>query len=333
VNEATSCPVPDNESERLRAVSSYEILDTAPELDFDALTRVAAHAFQTPIAVVGLVDASRLWFKSKIGLDIPHLDRKVAFCSHAILKPQQPLVIPDLAEDPRFRHNPLVAKNPLLRFYAGSPIVDDQGLPLGTLAVLDTSPRDFTESQTEALRDMSALAFAAIRARSRYIEMQRLSLTDYVTGIPNRASFDRELVRHFTTAARTDEPFCLITLDLNGFKQVNDTYGHVAGDEVLREVARRISSLVRVSERFFRLGGDEFAILMPRADRVAAATLSQRVTESFQRNITMVSGHRVRVSVALGVAQYAGDISSPEAMLALSDDDLYKAKRLVQPQT
>ncbi len=80
------CPMPTNEVERLRAVRSYDILDTEPELEFDALTRVAAHAFQAPIAVVAMMDADRLWFKSKLGLDVPQLDRKVAFCAHTVAR-------------------------------------------------------------------------------------------------------------------------------------------------------------------------------------------------------------------------------------------------------
>ncbi len=141
------CPMPTNEPERLRIVRSYEILDTEPELEFDALTRVAAHTFQAPIAVVAMMDSDRLWFKSKLGLDIPQLDRKVAFCAHAIVRPREPLVIPDLQSDTRFVANPLVAQAPHLRFYAGAPIVDASGHALGTIAVIDAQARPFSKAQ------------------------------------------------------------------------------------------------------------------------------------------------------------------------------------------
>lgn len=116
-----ACPYPDNEPARVQAVRAYEVLDTPPEPEFDALARVAAHTFEAPMAVVALMDADRLWFKSRLGLDVPQLDREIAFCAHAIAKPDQPLVVPDLRDDPRFLANPLVHDGPRLRFYAGAP--------------------------------------------------------------------------------------------------------------------------------------------------------------------------------------------------------------------
>jgi hypothetical protein len=89
---AVQCPIPENEAERLAAVRAYDVLDTPPELDFDALTRVAAHVFNTPAAVVGLMDADRLWFTSRLGLDVPQLDRQIAFCAFAVMRPDESLV-------------------------------------------------------------------------------------------------------------------------------------------------------------------------------------------------------------------------------------------------
>jgi len=140
-NEIIQCPVPENEAQRLQAVRSYEILDSAPEMDFDALTRVAAYTFDAPAAVVGLMDSDRLWFKSRFGLDVPQLDRQIAFCAFAVMRPDELLVVEDLAQDPRFRGNPLVVEAPNLRFYAGAPLVDHQGYALGTIAVVDVRPR------------------------------------------------------------------------------------------------------------------------------------------------------------------------------------------------
>src|SRR5487761_2755626 len=140
-------PFPTDEVQRLRAVRSYDILDTHPEMDFDTLTRVAAHALNTPAAVIGLMDSDRMWFKSKIGLEVPQLDRKIAFCAHAIMRPGELLVVDDLARDAVFRDNPLVTQAPYLRFYAGAPLIDCNGYALGTIAVVDTRPRVFAEAQ------------------------------------------------------------------------------------------------------------------------------------------------------------------------------------------
>ena len=97
-----ACPMPDNEAERLAAVQAYNILDTAPEVEFDVTTRVAASLFDAPIALVALMDRDRLWFKSRHGLDVTQLDRQIAFCAHAIVRPDEVLVINDLQQDSRF---------------------------------------------------------------------------------------------------------------------------------------------------------------------------------------------------------------------------------------
>lgn len=174
---AIACPIPENESQRLDAVRYYEILDTEPEVEFDALTRVAAHTFGAPIAVVAMLDSDRLWFKSKLGLEVPQLDRKVAFCAHAIMCPREPLVVPDLLNDQRFADNPLVANAPHLRFYAGAPIVDVTGLALGTIAVIDTKPRTFTDSQRHTLSDFATLVITAMQGRRRALALQRMATT------------------------------------------------------------------------------------------------------------------------------------------------------------
>ncbi len=124
------CPValsPLDENRRLAALRALEILDSEPETDFDALTRLAAHALGTPIAVIGLMDSDRLWFKSRVGLAAPELDRQIAFCSHTITQPGRPLIVPDLLADARFTDHPLVAAGPRLRFYAGAPLVEGVG--------------------------------------------------------------------------------------------------------------------------------------------------------------------------------------------------------------
>jgi diguanylate cyclase (GGDEF)-like protein len=321
------CPMPVNEPERLRAVRSYEILDSEPEVEFDALTRVAAYAFQAPIAVVAMMDSDRLWFKSKLGLEIPQLDRKVAFCAHAIIRPREPMVIPDLQLDRRFVGNPLVAQAPHLRFYAGAPIVDASGLALGTIAVIDAQPRAFTSAQRDALTDLSALVVTALQARRRAMDLQRLALIDHLTGIGNRARFDQALSSELKHSIRTGEAFALLTMDLDGFKDVNDSHGHPAGDEVLCEITRRLATLVREGDVLARLGGDEFAIVMRHGSRASAESLALRITASLQPPVGLSSGKAVAVGVSVGIAEYTGDVAMPATMLARADKMLYEAKQ------
>jgi diguanylate cyclase (GGDEF)-like protein len=324
--------MPANEPDRLRVVRSYEILDTEPELEFDALTRLAAHTFQAPIAVVAMMDADRLWFKSKLGLDIPQLDRKVAFCAHAIVRPREPLVIPDLLADARFVDNPLVAQAPHLRFYAGAPIVDASGHALGTIAVIDAQPRPFSQSQREALIDLSALVVTALQARRRAMDLQTLAMTDHLTGIGNRARFDKALISELKYSMRTGDVFSLLTMDLDGFKGVNDTHGHQAGDEVLTEVARRLTALVREGDVLARLGGDEFGIVVRNGSRVTTASLAKRIASSVGEPVTLSGGESVTIGVSVGIAEYSDDVAMPATLLARADQELYRAKEQAQAQ-
>jgi len=147
-------PVPADEAQRLAALDSYAVLDTAPESVFDDLTSLAAGIAGTPVALISLVDATRQWFKSAHGISTPETPRNISVCSHAIVQ-STPLVIADARLDARFADNPLVTGDLHLRFYAGAQLIDSEGYALGTLCVIDREPRAITQGQ---LRDLQRLA-------------------------------------------------------------------------------------------------------------------------------------------------------------------------------
>lgn len=152
-------PIPKNEHNRIRKLDSYKILDTEAEQQFDDLTKLAAQIFDVPICLVTLIDENRQWFKSKVGLDISETSREVSFCQYAIMG-EDLMEVEDANLDQRFKDNPLVTGKPKIRFYAGAPLVDDDGYVLGTLCVIDQKPKKLDQDQKIALR---ALARTVIR--------------------------------------------------------------------------------------------------------------------------------------------------------------------------
>jgi PAS domain S-box-containing protein len=143
--------LPDDEAKRLEAVRNYHILDTETEPDFDSIVHLACQLIGTPIAIITILDEKRQWFKAELGLGIRETPRDLSFCAHAIHL-DDVLVINDAKDDTRFFDNPLVTDNPNIRFYAGMPIVVENGFKVGTLAVIDVVPRQLTDDQLENIR-------------------------------------------------------------------------------------------------------------------------------------------------------------------------------------
>ena len=159
----TDAPIPTDEAERLADLKSLNILDTPPDPRFDRITDLAADVFEVPIVLIPLIDTDRQWFKSAFGVSgIDSTPRDVSFCTHAILEPEA-MVIPNAAEDPRFADNPFVTGDFHLRFYAGVPIRGPKGKPIGTLCLLDTEPREFSDKQLGQLKKFAALVEAEMQ--------------------------------------------------------------------------------------------------------------------------------------------------------------------------
>jgi anti-sigma regulatory factor (Ser/Thr protein kinase) len=163
-----------NEAERLKALHQYRILDTDPEQAFDDLTLIASQICGVPIAMISLVDEDRQWFKSRIGIEARESSLSVSFCAHAIQQ-QGIFTVADASKDERFRDNPLVKGDPHIRFYAGAPIVTQDGFALGTLCVIDYVPRQLTDDQNKALMALERQVTAQLELR-RNLEELRVAL-------------------------------------------------------------------------------------------------------------------------------------------------------------
>jgi GAF domain-containing protein len=157
-------PIPDNEAQRLAALREYRILDTGAEEAYDDITALAAYLCNVPIAMISLVDESRQWFKSKLGLNEQETPRDVAFCAHAILQ-AEPLIVRDALKDARFADSALVTREPHIRFYAGFPLATPEGFALGTLCAIDRKPRQLSASQKTAMQALSRQVMALLELR------------------------------------------------------------------------------------------------------------------------------------------------------------------------
>jgi diguanylate cyclase (GGDEF)-like protein len=343
--------LPDSETSRLATLRSYEILDTAPEESFDDLTRIASQICGCPIALVSLIDKDRQWFKSRIGLDVQEMPREQAFCAHAILNPTEMLEVGDAASDARFADNPLVTGEPKIRFYAGVPLVTDHDEALGTLCVIDGTPRSLSDEQRRALKALSRHVMRLIEMRraaedskdnneslQRYqtqletyqrqleqsnVRLRVVSSTDPLTGLNNRTVLRAELESRFEEFQRHGKVFSVLMLDVDHLKGVNETYGHPAGDEVLKQVAALLRRGARGRDVVGRYGGEEFAVLLDDADVSAACVVAERC----RKNVESAHWSKRGITVSVGAATSTRRHSSPDALLAEAERALHVSKR------
>jgi GAF domain-containing protein len=166
-----------DEGNRLLSLKSYEILDTLPEPEYDELTELASQICGTSVSLISLIDDKRQWFKSAHGLTMTETPKEFAFCTHTIQNPEMPLIVPDSRLDDRFSNNPLVTNDPRVIFYAGVPLVNKDGYAMGSLCVLDSTPRSLTTQQVHALKVLAKQVVRLFELRKTlksYQKMQNL---------------------------------------------------------------------------------------------------------------------------------------------------------------
>lgn len=319
-----AAPRPHNEVDRIAALQSYEILDTACEDAFDNIAHLAAELTSSPISLVSLIDSDRQWFKARVGLEETETPREHAFCAHAILNPDQPLVVNDARQDERFRDNPLVLGAPDIRFYAGMPLVNQEGAALGTLCVIDREPRQLGDNELRVLRRLAETVVTTLELRRAMIKIRELSLVDPLTGIANRPALMDALERIIAQQIRHGGVFGLLYIDLDGFKRVNDEFGHAAGDEVLRVVASSLTATLRREDIVARIGGDEFAAILV-ADEGQTTSAAERVRSAIELSMR---DRGWQVTASIGAVSFPCPPGNADEALARADRLMYAAKRL-----
>lgn len=341
---------PDNEAERLAVLQRYAVLDTVEEAAFDDLVKIAAGICAVPTATVSLIDADRQWFKARHNLEPTETHRDLSFCGHAILDPQNVMVIPDAAADERFFDNPLVTTEEGIRFYAGAPLLSSEGYAVGTLCVLGSEPKQLQEFQIYALHALSRQVSQLLELRrvskelnlqlqdrewyeqqlhdyQTSLETQNADLaeqtrTDPLTGLPNRRAFAAALQAAMGKSLSSGQRLSVAVLDIDHFKMINDLHGHAQGDQVLVALASMLKAQFASRGMAARYGGEEFVMLFPDSSAEEA-----RLQCEFIRQAVSLLPVGLPVSVSIGVTEFRRHDDDTENLFKRADEALYVAKR------
>jgi diguanylate cyclase (GGDEF)-like protein len=309
---------PLEEALRLDALEAQKITDTPADESFDRVVRLACAAMATPVGTITFVDGERQWFKAKQGLDVCETKREYAFCAHT-LNSAEVMVVEDASRDPRFASNPLVTCDGGIRFYAGAPLTTPEGFNLGTLCVIDHIPRHVEPREIALLKDMAAIVVNEMELRKR-------ASTDVLTGLYTRRFLD-ELAHHeIARARRAGLPLTAALIDIDKFKTVNDTFGHAAGDAVLRAIGPVCKAVLRPSDLMARYGGEELVILLPDTSLEQSVPVLERVRAAIMAMLVPDLNGRWVVTASIGAAELVPEDPDIVAMLARADEALYRAK-------
>jgi diguanylate cyclase (GGDEF)-like protein len=339
------------EAAREAALAQYRILDTLPERAYDDIALVACALAGTEFAAVTLIHRDRQWLKARVGFEANETPRSTAICDVAIRTPDRVLVVPDARADDRFEDYATVAGPPYIRFYAGAPLVTREGIALGTVCVFDSRPGALREEQAEALQALARQVVHLLEMRARNRDLRRALFTqreqqqqlaqaqrelvsanvqllrearqDALSGLMNRRALD-ELERR-VDGGEYDSlgKFAVLVLDVDHFKQINDSLGHALGDEVIRALGAVIRAGVREDDLPFRLGGEEFGVFMPAVDAEAAQAAARRIRSQCAQGAGLPLP--VRLSGGIATGRFREELLAD--VLERADRALYRAKR------
>jgi diguanylate cyclase (GGDEF)-like protein len=280
-----------------------------------AVLQACRHGAGARAAWIGLPDGDELWLKARTEGVAERWPLTGSLSARALREPGTWLSAPD-------EHGATAPNGATLRWCTA--LRDAQGTAIGVLGVERVRTDDDTAPLLNALRCLAEVVLAqAVDAH----QLNELALRDPLTGLGNRVHFDQALAGELAHAMRTGEPFAVLLLDLDGFKQVNDGFGHAAGDQVLCTVGQRLLEHARAGDALCRLGSDEFAIVMRHGGADAAQVLSQRIRRSVCAPIQLASGDEVGVGLSIGVGAYDDEVFSGPQLIERAEQSLFDNKR------
>ena len=308
----------DDEAGRITAFHELDAQSYCSESSFDQITRLLQLSLGLEMVSINLISEDKQLMKARQGLDISEIPRNTAFCNIAIRK-YEPLIIEDTHQDERVRDNPLVTGPPFLRSYVSAPLTTADGYNIGTICARGTKPRQFAERDSEVVSKFAELVM-------NQLEMRRQANRDFLTGLFNRRNFMSALDRELARLRRIGGSAVVAFLDIDHFKQINDTHGHPCGDRVLRQFADVVGQQCRAADMLARLGGEEFAALLVDTDIAAARTWADRTRNAVAE--TLFDGQMaLRITVSIGLASVGDSHATSDSITENADSALYDAKR------
>lgn len=307
------------EQERLFALKQLNLLDTPPSESFDRITRMACQLFDLPIAAVSLTDSNRQWFKSRVGVVHTEIARFKACCAE-VADSSQMLVINDLLESPFYRDGPLARSG--IRFYAGAPLVTRDGYTLGAMCVLGTEPRDITNREQAALRDLASMVMGQIEMQHAY------GRVDPLTGLANRSQFVEDL-----DDLGRDKPgaglFAFFTdlVDIGQTISIQRAMGPTFLDRLTKSAASHLQRALPEGVKLYSVSPCQYVHLLEAQDESEAVRLAQ-VMRAGLAALTPDDSASMMMRPAVGVAPFRLGERLAEDVLRIAHNACQDARQL-----
>lgn len=282
--------LPENEQERNKSLDELGLIYTPAEARFDRITRLVKRHFEMDAALVSLVYKDMQWFKSVQGLNACSTSRDISFCGHVILQDLM-FEIPDALDDPRFCDNPLVIGGPKIRFYAGVPLKDKQGLNLGTLCMFSGIPRRLDHEERRDLMEFAALAELELERGaispvveeliSETPEARRAMMIDPILGTWNRMGFKELALRECQAALMGEYGLGILKVKILNFDELQNRFGIQRGVDIARYAASVSREQMNPQSSVGSLGQDHLILLAPRLDAEGFRRLLDNLNRAF----------------------------------------------------
>ncbi|QKV54960.1 sensor domain-containing phosphodiesterase [Comamonas antarctica] len=321
----TSSELPLHEQERLFFVRSTGLLDTKASEAFDRLTRLAASLLQVPMAAISIVDESRQWFKSRVGIDEAETARSDSFCTHTI-ETSSVLVVEDALLDPRFADNRMVTGAPGIRFYAGVPLQLPSGHTLGSLCVIDTRPRKFSQQQIALLRDFAAMVMAQIDLH------QMAGRVNEVTRLPNRAQLADDLAA--ACLATPGRPATLMLLEVMSNTQLQSAVRAVGIrplEVALRSIATILMAALPPDVDLYHVGETRFAVIYDAGSSSGEEDIATALLSRMSKPFVTEGGITVQLAMHAGLVHFHHTQAEIADVLRMATTALYQAEAEQRP--